>query len=387
MMASAFGHNDIPLQTLPLYGAGGGYYVPADYGVAGGAAQPVWVPAPSTATAPATWGSPASLPLYPHTAIAPMGSINASYIQPAQQQYHQHYPTGTDAATQQSQVFAVEGAKQRCTKCRSYFTVEENVDGACVYHPGHYATPDTAGPVMMPASTLLRWSCCRSTASDAPGCRRQRHVVDAATAAILRKFDTSAGLREGLNPAATAGLTQASSSSDDEEDKDDEYARFQEEQHIRRGVAKMHAAGSHADEASAGDGVVMVRHLVAKTDTLAGLSLRYGVKVDDIKQANNLTSQSIFAHKYLLVPNPARMPAPEELSNTVMPKDGKKSIAVERFLVAAKCDRDEANYYLEDHDFDVQRALAAFRADLEWEKNAPKPQKVTTKNSRTRRNY
>ncbi len=91
----------------------------------------------------------------------------------------------------------------------------------------------------------------------------------------------------------------------------------------------MHAAAAGADAArtqeSAG-GVVMVRHLVAKTDTLAGLSLRYGVKVDDIKQANNLTSQSIFAHKYLLVPNPARTPAPEELSNTVMPKYGKKGI-------------------------------------------------------------
>lgn len=69
----------------------------------------------------------------------------------------------------------------------------------------------------------------------------------------------------------------------------------------------------------------MVRHLVAKTDTIVGISLRYGVSVDDIKRANNLTSQSIFAHKYLLVPNPARMPAPEELSRE-LPKDGKKSI-------------------------------------------------------------
>jgi hypothetical protein len=61
--------------------------------------------------------------------------------------------------------------------------------------------------------------------------------------------------------------------------------------------------------------------------------------------------------------------------------------ALERFLVAAKCAREEANYYLEEHDFDVQSALAAFRADLEWEKSAPKPQKVTTKSNKTRRNY
>jgi hypothetical protein len=102
-MASAFGHNDIPLQTFPyttplprpscaryiiiiiiilfcrVYGSGGGYYVPADYGVSGGVAlpEPVWLPAPSIATAPATWGSPAPVPLYPHTTLTPMGSINA----------------------------------------------------------------------------------------------------------------------------------------------------------------------------------------------------------------------------------------------------------------------------------------------------------------------
>jgi len=394
-MASAFGHNDIPLQTFPVYGSGGGYYVPADYGVSGGVAlpEPVWLPAPSTATAPATWGSPAPVPLYPHTTLTPMGSINAAYIQPAQpQQFHTGFNPQAKAA-REAQAFAVEGAKQRCTKCRSYFTAAENVDGACVYHPGHYATPDTAGPVMMPASTLLRWSCCRSPASDAPGCRQQRHVVDAATAAILRKFDTSAGLREGLAPVAGGGLTQASSSSDDDEDSEEylDYARLQEQEHIRRGIKKMHAAAAGADaartqESGGTDGVVMVRHLVAKTDTLAGLSLRYGVKVDDIKQANNLTSQSIFAHKFLLVPNPARTPAPEELSNTVMPKDGKKGIAVERFRAVAKCDKEEASFYLEEHEFDVERALAAFRADLEWEKQAPQPKKTTTK-TRARRNY
>jgi len=70
----------------------------------------------------------------------------------------------------------------------------------------------------------------------------------------------------------------------------------------------------------------MVRHLVRKTDTLVGLSLRYGVKVDDIKQANKLnTNHSVFAYKYLLIPNPARVPPPEE-SEESLPKDGKQSI-------------------------------------------------------------
>jgi CRISPR/Cas system-associated exonuclease Cas4 (RecB family) len=49
---------------------------------------------------------------------------------------------------------------------------------------------------------------------------------------------------------------------------------------------------------------------------------------------------------------------------------------VERFRAVAKCDKEEASFYLEEHEFDVERALAAFRADLEWEKQAPQPQKA-----------
>jgi len=49
---------------------------------------------------------------------------------------------------------------------------------------------------------------------------------------------------------------------------------------------------------------------------------------------------------------------------------------VERFRAVAKCDKEEASFYLEEHEFDVERALAAFRADLEWEKQAPQPKKA-----------
>jgi LysM repeat protein len=392
---TTFGQDGAPLlQTFPLYyGSGGGYYVPADYGVGGGGAavlpQPAWVPAPGAPVGPPyhhSGVSPYGAPLYPVSTTTPTGSINASYAQPL-------YPIGVGAvpATQaisarpDSSVVAAEGAKQRCRKCMAYFTLEENVEGVCAYHPGQYTTPEGAGPIMMPSSTLRRWSCCKSLEPDAAGCRRQSHTVDPTTAAILRRFDTSAWLREGLSASAGGGtLTQvsASSSSDDDDDDADKAELFgrlreEEEEHIRQGIKRMQLPSGNPD-VSAHGGVVMVRHLVAKTDTLAGVSLRYGVKVDDIKQANNLTSQSIFAHKYLLVPNPARTPPPSDDLNSVMPKDGKKSIASERFRALAKCGREEAQFYLEEHDYDFKLALAAYQADLEWEKKAPKPHKVTT---------
>ncbi len=59
-----------------------------------------------------------------------------------------------------------------------------------------------------------------------------------------------------------------------------------------------------ADEASSQPSVI--RHVVTSKDTLVGLSIKYGIRVDDIKRLNNLTSNSIFEHKYLLIPNPKR---------------------------------------------------------------------------------
>ncbi|XP_078162274.1 uncharacterized protein LOC144557561 [Carex rostrata] len=46
-------------------------------------------------------------------------------------------------------------------------------------------------------------------------------------------------------------------------------------------------------------------HQVSKLDTLAGLAIKYGVEIADIKRMNNLVSDlQMFAHKSLLIPIP-----------------------------------------------------------------------------------
>lgn len=44
--------------------------------------------------------------------------------------------------------------------------------------------------------------------------------------------------------------------------------------------------------------------------------------------------------------------------------------------IAKECGREEASFYLEEADWDIKRALDAYRADLQWETNAPQPRKA-----------
>ncbi|XP_038704894.1 uncharacterized protein LOC120000821 isoform X3 [Tripterygium wilfordii] len=59
-----------------------------------------------------------------------------------------------------------------------------------------------------------------------------------------------------------------------------------------------------------------VLHKVSKMDTLAGVAIKYGVEVADIKRLNGLaTDLQMFALKTLLIPLPGRHPPSSALSN------------------------------------------------------------------------
>ncbi|XP_042409825.1 lysM and putative peptidoglycan-binding domain-containing protein 2-like [Zingiber officinale] len=52
-----------------------------------------------------------------------------------------------------------------------------------------------------------------------------------------------------------------------------------------------------------------IEHYVSKLDTLAGVAIKYGVEIVDIKRTNGLTTDlQLFAHKILLIPIPGKHP-------------------------------------------------------------------------------
>ncbi|KAL9992697.1 putative LysM domain-containing protein [Helianthus debilis subsp. tardiflorus] len=78
------------------------------------------------------------------------------------------------------------------------------------------------------------------------------------------------------------------------------------------------SAMQHADGASSvgNGGVGCIEHTVTKFDTLAGVAIKYGVEVADIKKMNGLTTDlQMFALKSLKIPLPGRHPPSSVISN------------------------------------------------------------------------
>ncbi|KAJ6419628.1 hypothetical protein OIU84_029695 [Salix udensis] len=74
-------------------------------------------------------------------------------------------------------------------------------------------------------------------------------------------------------------------------------------------------ATSSASTSSNGGGG-FIEHPVSKLDTLAGVAIKYGVEVADIKKMNGLvTDLQMFALKSLQIPLPGRHPPSSILSN------------------------------------------------------------------------
>lgn len=69
---------------------------------------------------------------------------------------------------------------------------------------------------------------------------------------------------------------------------------------------------------SAVDDQDFLQHEVSRMDTLAGIAIKYGVEISDIKRANSLVTDSqMYAHKALLIPLPGRpMPSSVKLNGS-----------------------------------------------------------------------
>ncbi|XP_077247112.1 uncharacterized protein LOC143886845 isoform X2 [Tasmannia lanceolata] len=86
-----------------------------------------------------------------------------------------------------------------------------------------------------------------------------------------------------------------------------------------RGREKDHTMSSNFLDMTAilsSPGMNYIEHRVSKMDTLAGVAIKYGVEVADIRRMNGLvTDLQMFAHKSLQIPLPGRHPPSPILSN------------------------------------------------------------------------
>ena len=144
----------------------------------------------------------------------------------------------------------------------------------CQFHPGRYRL---AG-VTCASGMAVGWSCCKSKDENAPGCKlRINHREDTATTACLQPF------------------TQL-----EESDLSKELQRRLAEGVNEEG-AEVGGDGHEGDDVLSVTGVMNgekkgrgeLLHHVASTDTLAGLSLRYGISTQRIREVNSIMGSSI----------------------------------------------------------------------------------------------
>jgi len=123
-----------------------------------------------------------------------------------------------------------------------------------------------------------------------------------------------------------------------------------------------------------------INHVISQTDTLAGIALRYKVNINDIRKANGLignTDHSIYKLVVLRIPaNPQQVQDQGEMDEASFNVLKRRTIA--RFARQSGCNSlDEAQYYLENHHFDFDKAMDEFQKDAKVALPAP-PATIST---------
>ncbi|KAF9734458.1 hypothetical protein PMIN03_000439 [Paraphaeosphaeria minitans] len=124
-----------------------------------------------------------------------------------------------------------------------------------------------------------------------------------------------------------------------------------------------------------------VLHFVdPNNDTISSLSLRYGVPADALRRTNNMFANHLLvARRTILIPGEYYKGA---VSLSPRPLEGEveeiRKGKVRKFMVGCKVADaapqyryDVALLYLQQADYDLEDAIAAFKADERWEKEHP----------------
>ncbi|KAK6353015.1 hypothetical protein TWF696_005006 [Orbilia brochopaga] len=137
------------------------------------------------------------------------------------------------------------------------------------------------------------------------------------------------------------------------------------------------ATDTDTDTVTHGD----VRHYLSEPDSIASLSLLYGVPPATLRSYNQLYSDHLLpARSYLLIPRshyigPSLSPSPLQRP---------ESAVIARFQVATKCvDYDVAKGYLASADWDIDIAVERYLADEAWERAHPSSSSGSSSRMRT----
>eukprot|EP01096_Ripella_sp_DP13-Kostka_P001111 TRINITY_DN1134_c0_g1_i1.p1 TRINITY_DN1134_c0_g1~~TRINITY_DN1134_c0_g1_i1.p1 ORF type:complete len:275 (+),score=97.11 TRINITY_DN1134_c0_g1_i1:312-1136(+) len=109
-----------------------------------------------------------------------------------------------------------------------------------------------------------------------------------------------------------------------------------------------------------------IEHIILDTDTLPGLSLKYGASAEEIKLANKLPSGNIYERKTLRIPL-RKMPVYSNSERDELEENLRKKLILQFKREHNIEDRAEAEYYLEEANYDYSSASNLHRSDAHWD--------------------
>jgi len=221
--------------------------------------------------------------------------------------------------------------QKQCENCHKFYTdIENNYNGTqvpiCFYNSGTIKSTYGTGTHL---NSLIN--------QDKRQVQALKHVEDQGYSAITARFPVN---KESIDliRQTYAENRAASASSNKSVDSTPEEIKHEEEYII---------------------------HQVASNDTLVGISLYYHAKIADIQKLNNLTSHQIFHKKTLLIPPPDVELPPKKLvyeSNEQLRQQKLMKI----FMELNNCSKEEAKYYMELCEFNIEEATKQWKMDDQW---------------------
>jgi len=222
-----------------------------------------------------------------YNTFEPVESTSSSGLKTVSLEFHEYETYNTKHAfpitmDSSSQVSPSSDSLRSCLKCKKMYRETDNKEGMCCYHPGRFGNPFTN----VSYANTRRWSCCKLEEQSLEGCVHGVHVEDSKMTGILNTFNVATGTEQ-----VTLELNNNQAFNENTPTKK-KLTIFQPKQ--KEKVPPPPRSSPPGEP---------TKHEVTKSDTLAGLSVRYNVKVEDIKRANKLFTNDIFLRKYLIIPS------------------------------------------------------------------------------------
>jgi len=259
--------------------------------------------------------------------------------------------------------------QKKCKRCGAYYSSEEDT---CFYHSGVFKKI-SSHPYFVGGGAGY-WSCCDKFEEDSKGCHTGIHVEDKNTTKALNLFSqlhlsSVDQIKDSLveeEPLFNVGLVN-------NVELNKLYPELWNDAHVKEGddgraivldkeqqVAFMQSKKQEE----------YYKHLVRPTDTLPGLSFKYGVTITEIKQLNKFQNNNdLYSFSELLIPKKENIVI--DMNETEEDIDLKRKQLVQRMLRNKGVTLEVAKYYLELYDYDFDKAMNDYLEDAEWENNHP----------------